>query len=191
MSSSRRAKSRRLKQVLGNVAVGILAVVALVLLVGLFLPRTFHVERSIDVQAGAEAIYPDLAGLRRWPEWTVWNKDMDPGLELTYGSPDTGEGAEYSWRGPKLGNGQLKLLKANPTNGIAYALSFDNGSMVSEGAITLEKVAGVVRVTWSNHGDLGKNPVNRYFGMMMDRMVGPDFEKGLQRLKTRAESAGK
>lgn len=172
-------------------AVGILATVALLLMIGLFLPRTYHVERSIDVQAGTGAIYPDLAGLRRWPEWTVWNRDMDPDVEMTYGSPDTGEGAEYSWRGPKLGNGQLKLVKANPATGIAYELSFDNGSMLSEGAISMEKAAGVVRVTWSNHGSLGKNPVNRYFGLMMDRIMGPDFEKGLQRLKMRAESAAK
>lgn len=191
MSSSRRARSRHLKRVLGNVAVGILAVVALVLLVGLFLPRTYHLERSIEVQAGPEAIYPDLAGLRRWPEWTVWNRDMDPGLELTYGSPDTGAGAEYSWIGPKLGNGRLKLVKADPMKGIEYELSFENGSMQSEGAISMEKVAGMVRVTWSNHGNLGKNPVNRYFGLMMDRMVGPDFEKGLARLKARAEAVGK
>lgn len=191
MSSSRRARSRRLKRILGNVVVALLGAVALLLLIGLFLPRTYHVQRTIEVQAGTEAIYPDLASLRRWPEWTVWNRDMDPGLELTYGSPDTGEGAEYSWVGPKLGNGRLKLTRAEPASGIGYELSFDNGSMRSEGAITMEKVAGAVRVTWSNHGSLGKNPVNRYLGLMMDSWVGPDFEKGLSNLKQRAESAAK
>lgn len=191
MSSSRRARSRRWKQILANVGITLLALVALVLLVGLFLPRTYLVERSIDIQAAPEAIYPDLASLRRWPEWTVWNRDLDPGLELNYGTPDTGVGAEYSWQGPKLGDGQLKLVRADPATGIAYELSFQKGSMRSEGVIALEKVAGVVRVTWNNRGDLGKNPINRYFGLMMDKMVGPDFEKGLQNLKARAERAGK
>ncbi len=43
------------------------------------------------------------------------------------------------------------------------------------------------RVTWTNEGDMGANPVNRYFGLMMDRMVGPDFEAGLKNLKALAE----
>ena len=43
------------------------------------------------------------------------------------------------------------------------------------------------RVTWTNEGDMGANPVNRYFGLMMDSMVGPDFEAGLKNLKALAE----
>ncbi|MGE3311878.1 MAG: SRPBCC family protein [Limisphaerales bacterium] len=187
MSSSRRSRSRHIRRIVGNLIVALLALIALALLVGLFLPRTYHVARSIDVKAGTEAIYPDLAGLRRWPEWTVWNKDLDPGIEWTYGSPDTGIGAEYSWVGPKVGDGRLKLVKADPEKGIAYELSFQKDSMRSEGEISMEKVAGGVRVEWTNHGDLGKNPVNRYFGLLMDRMIGPDFEAGLRRLKERAE----
>ncbi len=189
MSSSRRSRSRHIRRVVGNLVVGLLALIALALLVGLFLPRTYHVERSVDVRAGTEVIYPDLVALRRWPEWTVWNKEKDPGVEWTYGSPDTGVGAEYSWVGPELGNGRLKIVKADPEKGIAYELSFENDSMRSEGEISMEKVAGVVRVVWTNHGDLGKNPVNRYFGLLMNRMIGPDFEEGLRRLKERAERA--
>jgi len=34
---------------------------------------------------------------------------------------------------------------------------------------------------------MGGSPVNRYFGLLMDRMVGPDFEGGLTNLKALAE----
>lgn len=176
---------------MANVGVVLLAVIALLLLVGLFLPREYNVERSIDIQASPDAIFADLTALRRWPDWTVWNRDRDPGLEVTYGTTDTGVGAVYSWKGPKLGDGSLELVRADPATGVAYKLSFDKGTILSDGAIRLEKVAGVVRVTWNNHGNLGKNPVNRYFGLLMDRMVGPDFEQGLRNLKARAEKAGK
>jgi len=191
MSSSRRARSRHLKRVLGNILIAILAVIALVLLVGLFLPRSYHLERTIDIQADTETIYPDLASLRRWPEWTAWNKGMDPAAEFKFGTPETGVGAEYSWSGPVLGQGRLKLTKTDPAKGIEYSLEFENGSMTSEGAITMEKVAGVIRVTWVDRGDLGRSPVNRYFGLLMDSLVGPNFEKGLQTLKSRAEAAAK
>ena len=43
------------------------------------------------------------------------------------------------------------------------------------------------RVTWTNNGDVGGNPVKHYLAVMMDRMVGPDFEAGLANLKALAE----
>jgi hypothetical protein len=45
-----------------------------------------------------------------------------------------------------------------------------------------------VRGYLGNEGDLGRNPINRYFGLFMGRMLGGDFEKGLSNLKSKAES---
>ena len=59
------------------------------------------------------------------------------------------------------------------------------------GAIMLEAGGENTKVTWSNEGDLGANPINRYFGLMMDRMMGPDFEEGLNNLKRAVEAGGK
>ena len=62
---------------------------------------------------------------------------------------------------------------------------------VSEGAIRIEAAgAGSSKVTWSNGGDLGMNPVGRYFGLFMDRMMGPDFQSGLEKLKSKVETKG-
>jgi len=36
--------------------------------------------------------------------------------------------------------------------------------------------------------DLGAGPIRRYFGLFMDGMIGPDYERGLGRLKTLAEA---
>jgi len=38
-------------------------------------------------------------------------------------------------------------------------------------------------------GDLGHSPVNRWFGLFMDKLVGPDFDAGLANLKRLSESA--
>jgi hypothetical protein len=38
---------------------------------------------------------------------------------------------------------------------------------------------------------LGWSPINRYFGLMMDGMMGPDLEKGLTNLKDRVEAEAK
>jgi len=41
----------------------------------------------------------------------------------------------------------------------------------------------------SMEGDLGRSPLNRWFGLFMDKLVGPDFEAGLANLKRLSEAA--
>ena len=54
--------------------------------------------------------------------------------------------------------------------------------------IELTPNGGTTRVTWGFGADTGFNPVARYVGLLMDRAIGPDYEKGLARLKAKAES---
>ncbi len=35
---------------------------------------------------------------------------------------------------------------------------------------------------------LGMNPLHRWFGLFLDRMIGPDFERGLARVKPLVEA---
>jgi hypothetical protein len=55
-------------------------------------------------------------------------------------------------------------------------------------SLALEPAASGTRVTWGFDSDLGFNPIARYFGMMADDVIGPDYEKGLARLKAIAET---
>jgi effector-binding domain-containing protein len=57
--------------------------------------------------------------------------------------------------------------------------------------MALASVSGGTQVTWSLDTDLGAGPIWRYFGLMMDRWVGKDFERGLVNLKALAEGLPK
>jgi hypothetical protein len=46
---------------------------------------------------------------------------------------------------------------------------------------------GRTRLTWSFDADFD-NMLGRYMGLMMDRWVGSDYVRGLERLKALAES---
>ena len=46
-----------------------------------------------------------------------------------------------------------------------------------------------VQVTWDMKGDAGFNLLDRFFGLLMDAVVGPMFDEGLARLKLVAEEA--
>ena len=47
---------------------------------------------------------------------------------------------------------------------------------------------GRTTVVWGYRKDLGFNPVDRYRGLSLDGEVGPDYERGLARLKAFAEA---
>lgn len=165
----------------------VLASLAVLLtLVGFVLPSKFRVERSTEIRAPAEKVYALLQDPREWARWTVWNQ-RDPQMKMTYGGAAAGQGAKWAWQSQSEGNGEMEFLRAEPNKLIEYRLSFPDHGMSSTGLLTLTGGATGTRVVWSNEGDMGANPYMHYFALFMDRMVGPDFEAGLARLKTLAE----
>jgi hypothetical protein len=166
----------------------VLTIVALALLVALFLPNKYRVERTIIIEASPEAIFPWVNNLRKWPEWTVWTREQDPTLTYSYEGAEEGAGATSKWDGKKTGSGVMKVIEANPRTGVKYDLSFEQGKYKSVGAILFEAVGGATKITWADEGELARNPLSRYFGLLMDQMIGPDFETGLNNLKKKIET---
>lgn len=175
-------------RILKKALLALVAIIALLAVVGFLLPSKYRVERSVVMRAKPEAVFNQLQTLKTWPEWTAWNVQRYPDMKTFFSGPEAGVGATYNWDGQSVGVGSLKLTAADPQKGIAYDLDFDSGQYLSKGEIKLEPSGEQLKVTWSNEGDLGWNPVNRYFGLMMDRMMGPDFETGLNNLKQKLES---
>jgi len=174
-------------KILRKIVLVILLLPIVLLLASFFLPSKYRVERDQVILAQPEAIYPWLVQLRKWPEWTVWNTNYDATLAYTYSGPAEGVGAEMSWTAAS-GKRSLKLTSADLKTGIKYDLNFDNGKFLCSGAVAMASAEGGTRVTFSNEGQFGMNPVRRYFGLFIDRMMGRMFENNLQGLKQKAES---
>ena len=174
-------------KLLRKIVLAVLLLPIVLLLVSFFLPSKYRVERDEVIKAPSEAIYPWLAQLRKWPEWTVWNTNYDATLACNYSGPAEGAGAEMSWTA-KSGKGSLKLTAADVKTGVKYELNFEEGKFVCGGAVAMAAAEGSTRVTFSNEGEFGKNPVRRYFGLFIDKKMGGMFEKNLQDLKQKAES---
>lgn len=165
----------------------IVGALALVLVgVGFFLPSTFEVRRSIEVRAPADKVYDLVADPRRWSRWSVWQK-RDPKMELTFSGPAFGQGAKWAWKSASEGSGQMEFTKVEPNRRIEYSLFFPDFGTRSAGYFAFEPAGAGTRVTWTNAGDMGGNPLKHYLAVAMDRLVGPDFEAGLAGLKSVAE----
>ncbi len=170
-----------------KIVFGTVAVLALVLVgVALLLPPQVTVERQVLVQAPPEKVYPLVAAPRAWKDWSVWNR-RDPQMQVRYSGPEAGQGAAWAWTSASEGNGEMRFTAAEAPRRVAYELRFEDWDSVSAGELRLAPEGGGTRVAWTMTANLGRNPVMRWMGLAMDRMVGPDFEAGLANLKALAE----
>ena len=152
---------------------------------------SYRVERSVDVSAPADTVYPYLVDFHRWTAWSPW-EDIDPRLQRSYSGSESGVGAVYEWSGNrKAGQGRMEILEASAPTALEIRLDFlkpFKSSSVASFALTAEGAA--TRVMWTM---VGSNTfMTRVIGvfMSMDKMIGPDFEKGLGRLKALTEARG-
>jgi len=173
-------------KVLKWVGIIVLLLIVLFVVIGLLLPSEFNVQRSVVIDAEPAKIHILVGDLKRWAEWEPW-QDEDPSIETKIHGESTGVGAKQTWTGDS-GSGELKFMRTDPETGIAYGTFFNEGDFASVGKIVYEPGPGGTKVTWNWSGKLGKNPFNRYFGAMMDSMVGPMFQRGLDNLKTKVET---
>jgi uncharacterized protein YndB with AHSA1/START domain len=162
------------------------AIVLAFVVAGLFLPSRYTVQRSIVINASANKVYNLVVEPRQWTNWSVWSQ-RDPNMKVTYKGPPFGMGAKWEWVSKSEGSGSMEFTHVEPDRVVEYALTFPEYNMRSNGNLTLEPAGTATRITWTLSGDVGGNPVKHYLALMMDRMVGPDFEGGLANLKALAE----
>ncbi len=164
----------------------LMALAVLVFGGGLLLKKDYRVERSIVVKAPADKVYALIDSSQGWAKWGVWYQ-RDPKMQVTELKAGRGVGAEWKWTSESQGNGAMKLTAAVPSQKVGYELTVE-GFDASSGELLLAPEGTNTRVIWVMQGRMS-GPVSRWFGLFMDRLVGPDFEGGLVNLKSLAEKA--
>ena len=154
--------------------------------VGLLLPSTYTVERSIVIDATPEEVHEYVGNLEKWDDWSPW-KEEDPSVVVSLGEKTSGVGASQFWVGDS-GTGALTITESSPSEGIKYDLLFDGGTYECTSSMTYGRLQdGRTKVTWEMSGDMGSSVTGGYFAVLMDSMVGNMFDKGLSNLKREVE----
>lgn len=164
----------------------ILVLAAVLVLGGYLLSPKFKVSRSVSIAAPPDKVYALIAEPRRWKEWTVWNR-RDPAMAIQYSGPPSGVDAAWAWQSRTEGEGRMRFTAAEPGQRIAYELFFPDFGTTSTGELSLAPEGGGTRVTWNIDGDMGANPLMRWFALGADTFIGQDFAAGLAGLRTLAE----
>ena len=167
-----------------SITLGLVLVVAAV---GLFLPSRITVERATVIDQPVEKIFPWVAELKLWPQWTVWNTAEDVTLSYTYPGATTGLAGAMHWTAKKMGDGSLIFSGFEPNKALRYEMRLPAHETIVHGNIEFESAGGgSTRVDWYDEVELGRNPFKKLFGPLVRRMLGRAFERSLAGLKTAA-----
>jgi uncharacterized protein YndB with AHSA1/START domain len=175
-------------RIVKRILAAIVVIAVLLVVVAYLLPRNVNVSRSIAINAPPAMVYPLVADLRRANEWSPW-LELDPDVEITFTGPADGVGQTMNWKSddPNVGSGAQSITMLEPDSKVETALDFGEQGTATA-SFDLEPKGPATEVTWGFSTDLGFNPVVRYFGLMFDKWIGADYEKGLAKLKTVAEA---
>ena len=151
---------------------------------------TYTVERSATIAAEPQQIYERIADFHQWMAWSPW-EDLDPNQQRTFSGADSGPGAKYAWSGNrKAGRGRMEITTAQQPTEVGIALEFEKPfkSANTIDFFLTEEGPNATRVRWAMVGP--KTLATKVMGLFtsMDKMIGPDFEKGLARLKDAVEA---
>jgi uncharacterized protein YndB with AHSA1/START domain len=151
-------------------------------------PDEFRVTRSAMIDAPAQVIFENINDLRKWEAWSPWAK-LDPNAKNSFDGPPMGVGSSMSWAGDnKVGVGRMTIVESRPNEFIRFRLEFEKPmKAVNTAEFSLSPDAERTSVIWSMFGR------NRFIGKAMglfmncEKMVGEQFEKGLENLKSVSE----
>lgn len=150
------------------------------------LPGEARVERSIEIAAPPEIVFAIVGDLRRVPEWSPWVK-ADPKVSFTFEGPERGVGQSMRWasNNPMVGSGGEKVTELAPNERIVTEIDYGEFGTATS-AISIAPAGGGTRVTRSFTSAL-PGVIDRWAGLMIDRTLGAEYERGLENLKALAE----
>ena len=145
---------------------------------------TYTVERTRTIDAPADRVYQLVASFEQWTRWSPW-EDVDPAMERRYSGSESGVGAVYSWAGNrKAGSGRMEITRADDPRLVEIALEFEKPFRSSNLTVfTIDPLDEErATVTWRMTGPrpLMLKLLSPF--MSMEKIVGKDFDKGLDRL---------
>ena len=170
-----------------NILLGVAVLIILLLIVIATRPATFSVSRSATMAATPAALFNQVNDFHKWENWSPWAK-IDPDCKNSFEGPTSGKGSKFSWDGNKnVGAGNMEIVESAPNGHIRIRLEFTRPfANVNDTLFTFKPIGNKTNVSWTMSGK--NNFMSKAFSLIMncDKMVGPQFEKGLASMETAA-----
>jgi hypothetical protein len=165
-------------KIVKRILIGLLAVVALLLIVALFVPRDFKAGSEIIINRPKSEVFEYVKYVKNQDNYGKWQL-MDPDMKKTYEGEDGTVGFSYKWDSEVLNQGSQTITKIVEGKRIEAELYFGFGDPAQSYFTTEEIGESQTKIAW---GISGRTPYP--FNLMslffnMDK----DFDEGLTNLK--------
>ena len=169
-----------------KVVYGIGALIVLLVIVGLALPRHTLVEVRTTISAHPATVFALLNDLERTSLWDPLT-DTDPNAKIVYSGPRRGVGATMTWDGSIIGTGMQVITESRPFEYVATTI---NPGAEGESRSWFDVAASNAGtgVAWTFETDYGYNLVGRFIALLIDDVIRRDHEQSLAKLKDLAQS---
>ena len=177
---------KKILTIVGSIAALLVVAFVLVAMLG---PKHTHIERSIEIKASKALIYNNISNYQNWIKWSPW-ANVDPACKYEYKGTQGQVGAGYEWSGnDRVGVGEMITTEMTANSKLVSHLTFKKPwTAESSATFTLEDGAnGATKVTWSYDGDIAFKLRPMMLLMNMEKMLAPDYEKGLANMKAVCE----
>ena len=147
----------------------------------------FTVGPAIVINAPEGAVFPYVANLHKFNDWSPWAA-RDPQLRVTYSGPESGKGAHTEWESSKkeIGTGLMEITEADPNRHAELVVNLDD--LEGTTFYDIAPAGSGSKVTWGFGYNAGTSPLGRWKGLMLDRLIGGEFQSGLVKLKEIVEA---
>ncbi|HOP18046.1 MAG TPA: SRPBCC family protein [Gammaproteobacteria bacterium] len=165
----------------------LLTLLILLAVIGMLLPSSATVERSIVIDAPVAKVFPHLNGMRAFHAWSPWSS-IDPDTRYQFDGPEQGVGSRMAWESGnnQVGQGSQEIVASITNERVESDLVFgDKGN--GKAIFLLEPEGTATRLRWQFKTDFGWDLFGRYVGLMLDSMIGAAYDKGLKTLKATVE----
>jgi hypothetical protein len=172
------------------VAAIVVLVVAVFAVIVVMQPSEFRIQRSATIAAPAPAVFAQVNDFHNWEAWSPWAK-LDPSAKNLFEGAPAGTGASFAWAGNnKVGEGRMTIVESRPSELVRIKLEFLKPFAATNTAeFTFKPEGDRTAVTWSMYGH--NNLAARAIGLVVNRFLGGEFEKGLASMKSVAEASAK
>lgn len=173
-------------KILFIILIALVSLVALLLVVGLFMKKEYHVVREIVINKPKQSVFDYIKLLKNQNKYSVW-ATMDANMKTEFTGTDGTPGFISAWdsKEKNVGKGAQEILSVVDGEKVDYEIRFikpfESTSTASMATFSVNE--NQTKVSWAFTGKM-KYPMNLMLLFMnMEKMIGNDLQSGLNNLK--------